>query len=76
MFIFLRASESDHKHRSHHQRASTASLIQNFQCLGDIGLLIEPVLATGKTKTGRLWTYRDDRPFGGPDPPAAVYFYR
>ncbi|MGZ9034694.1 MAG: IS66 family transposase [Rhodospirillales bacterium] len=35
-----------------------------------------PVLAKGKTKTGRLWTYvRDDRPFAGPDPPAAVYFY-
>ena len=32
-----------------------------------------PVLAKGKTRTGRLWTYvRDDRPFGGPDPPAAV----
>ncbi len=35
-----------------------------------------PVLAKGKTVTGRLWTYvRDDRPFGGPDPPAAVYSY-
>ena len=35
-----------------------------------------PVLAKGKTVTGRLWTYvRDDRPFGGPDPPAAVYAY-
>ena len=40
-----------------------------------------PVLAKGKTVTGRLWTYvRDDRPFGGPHldgtgPPAAVYFY-
>jgi transposase len=35
-----------------------------------------PVLAKGKTRTGRLWTYvRDDRPFGGPDPPAAVIFY-
>jgi transposase len=35
-----------------------------------------PVLAKGKTKTGRLWTIiRDDRPFGGADPPAAVYFY-
>jgi transposase len=29
-----------------------------------------PVLAHGKTRTGRLWTYvRDDRPFGGPGPP-------
>ena len=35
-----------------------------------------PVLAKGKTRTGRLWTYvRDDQPFGGPDPPAAVFFY-
>jgi transposase len=35
-----------------------------------------PVLAKGKTKTGRLWTIvRDDRPFGGADPPAAAYFY-
>ena len=35
-----------------------------------------PVLARGKTRTGRLWTaVRNDRPFGGPDPPAAAYFY-
>ena len=35
-----------------------------------------PVLARRKTVTGRLWTYvRDDRPFAGPDPPAAVFFY-
>ena len=35
-----------------------------------------PVLAKGKTKTGRVWTYvRDDRPFAGPAPPAAVFFY-
>ena len=35
-----------------------------------------PVLAKLKTVTGRLWTYvRDDRPFGGPAPPAAVFFY-
>src|SRR5262249_39154530 len=35
-----------------------------------------PVLAKGKTRTGRLWTYvRDDRPFGGLDPPAAAFFY-
>jgi transposase len=35
-----------------------------------------PVLAKGKTRTGRLWAVvRDDRPFGGPDPPVAVYFY-
>lgn len=35
-----------------------------------------PVLAKTKTVTGRLWTYvRDDRPFGGKDPPAALFFY-
>jgi Transposase IS66 family len=37
-----------------------------------------PVLdpGRGRTKTGRVWVYtRDDRPWGGPDPPAAVYFY-
>jgi transposase len=35
-----------------------------------------PVLAKEKTRIGRLWTYvRDDRPFTGPDPPAAVFFY-
>jgi transposase len=35
-----------------------------------------PVWAIGKCRIGRLWTYvRDDRPFGGPDPPAAVFFY-
>jgi transposase len=35
-----------------------------------------PVLAKVKTRTGRIWTYvRDDRPFGGSDAPAAVFFY-
>lgn len=35
-----------------------------------------PVLDIGQTRTGRLWTYvRDDRPFAGRAPPAAVYFY-
>jgi transposase len=35
-----------------------------------------PVLAKVKTRLGRLWTYvRDDRPFAGADPPAAVFFY-
>ena len=36
-----------------------------------------PILApgTGKTRTGRLWTYvRDERPHGGEQPPAAVFF--
>ena len=35
-----------------------------------------PVLAKYKTNTGRIWTYvRDDRPFGGPAPPAALFYY-
>jgi transposase len=35
-----------------------------------------PVLAKGKTVIGRCWTYvRDDQPFGGRAPPAAVFFY-
>ncbi len=35
-----------------------------------------PVLARGKTITGRLWVYvRDDRPFGSPPHPAAMFYY-
>ena len=37
-----------------------------------------PVLdpGRGRTKTGQLWAYaRDDRPWGGTDPPAVVYVY-
>ena len=35
-----------------------------------------PVLAEGKCATGRAWVYvRDDRPFTGPDPPAALFRY-
>jgi transposase len=37
-----------------------------------------PVLdpGRGRTKTGQLWAYaRDDRPWGGRDPPAVVYVY-
>jgi transposase len=34
-----------------------------------------PILAKSKTVTGHIWTYvRDDRPFGGPAPPAALYY--
>jgi transposase len=34
-----------------------------------------PILAKGKTITGHIWTYvRDDRPFAGPAPPAALYY--
>lgn len=33
-----------------------------------------PILAKGKATTGRAWVYvRDDRPFGGPPPPAALF---
>ena len=33
------------------------------------------ILAKGKCRTGRIWTYvRDDRPFAGPAPPAAIYY--
>jgi transposase len=35
-----------------------------------------PVLAAGKTDTGRCWIYlRDDAPFGGTGPPAAMFYY-
>jgi transposase len=37
-----------------------------------------PVLdpGRGRTKTGQLWAYaRDDRPFGGTDPPGVAYVY-
>jgi transposase len=35
-----------------------------------------PVLAKERTKIGHVWGYvRDDRPFGGPAPPAVAFFY-
>ena len=35
-----------------------------------------PVLAKTKTRTGRIWVYvRDEAPFAGSGPPAAVYYY-
>ena len=35
-----------------------------------------PVLAKGQTDTGRCWVYvRDDRPFSGGAPPAAMFYY-
>jgi len=34
-----------------------------------------PILAKGRTVTGRIWVYvRDDRPFGGQAPPAALHY--
>jgi transposase len=35
-----------------------------------------PVMAKHQTRKGHLWTYmRDDKPFAGPAPAAAVFFY-
>lgn len=35
-----------------------------------------PLLARGGTRQARLWVYgRDDRPFAGGDPPAALFFF-
>ena len=65
--------------------ACTAVLMPLFQCLQAHVMAAErlhgddttvPVLARGKTDIARLWTYvRDDRPFGGPAPPGAVFHY-
>jgi transposase len=68
-----------------HVGACTAALLPLFELIKHHVFAAErihgddttvPVLAKGKTRTGRLWTYvRDDRPFGGAAPPAAVYYY-
>ena len=65
--------------------SSAATLMPLIEVMRDYVLCAErlhgddttvPVLAKGKTATGRIWTYvRDDRPFGGKDPPAAIFFY-
>ena len=65
--------------------ACTTVLAPLFSCLERHVLAAErlhgddttvPVLAKGKTRTGRIWTYvRDDRPFAGPAPPAAAFYY-
>ena len=65
--------------------ACSATLMPLIELIGHHVLLADrlhgddttvPVLAKNKTITGRLWTYvRDDRPFGGHDPPAALFFY-
>jgi hypothetical protein len=65
--------------------ACSATLMPLIELIGHHVLLADrlhgddttvPVLAKNKTVTGRLWTYvRDDRPFGGHDPPAALFFY-
>ena len=42
----------------------------------DETILPTPAPGTGKTKTAYLWAYaRDDRPFGGDDPPMVVYHF-
>jgi len=65
--------------------ACTAVLMPLFYCLQAHVMAAErlhgddttvPVLARVKTDIARLWTYvRDDRPFGGPAPPGAVFYY-
>ena len=65
--------------------ASTANLAPLMALIDDHVLAAErlhgddttvPVLARGKTITGRVWTsVRDDRPFGGRAPPAAMFRY-
>src|SRR6202048_4606938 len=68
-----------------HVGASTAVLLPLYELIKHHVFAAErlhgddttvPVLAKGKTRTGRLWTYvRDDRPFRGAAPPAAIYYY-
>jgi transposase len=65
--------------------AATFALMPLYRCIEAHVLAAErlhgddttvPVLAKGKTDTARLWTYvRDDRPFAGADPPAALFYY-
>ena len=65
--------------------AATAALMPLYRRIEEHVLAAErlhgddttvPVLAKGKTDTGRLWVYvRDDAPFGGPTPPAALFHY-
>jgi hypothetical protein len=56
------------------RRARSAALLAAERLHGDDTTV--PVLAKDKTVIGRVWAYvRDDRPFAGPDPPAALFFY-
>jgi transposase len=42
----------------------------------DVTETLEVIPRQSRTSIGRLWTYvRDDRPFGGPAPPAALFHY-
>ena len=64
-----------------HEGACTAPLRQ-LNALETLVLAAErlhditvPILAKGRMETGRVWVYvRDDRPFGGTDPPAAWFY--
>ncbi|MFC4844755.1 hypothetical protein ACFPFP_40965 [Bradyrhizobium sp. GCM10023182] len=41
----------------------------------DWHIVLAEVLAKGKTDTARCWIdVRDDRPFGGAGPPAAMFY--
>jgi hypothetical protein len=56
--------------------ATGRKIDERLAALGHADDTTVPVLAKMKTVTGRIWTYvRDDRPFGGKDPPAAVFRY-
>ena len=58
-----------------HERLANHVFSSNMLFADDTPL---PVLdpGRGRTRTGRLWVYaRDDRPWNGPGPPAAVYIY-
>jgi hypothetical protein len=58
-----------------HARLATNVFVSDKLFADDTPIpVLEP--GRGRTKTGRLWVYvRDDRPWNGPGPPAAVYLY-
>jgi transposase len=58
-----------------HERLCKNVFASNYLFADDTPI---PVLdpGRGRTKTGRLWVYaREQRPWSGPEPPAAVYLY-
>ena len=63
-----------------HLRPVADRLAEHLKCSSKLFMdeTRAPVLdpGRGRTKTGWLWVLaRDDRPWGGPDPPGVVYFY-
>jgi transposase-like protein len=55
---------------------STAVVRDRHGAIASAGPDEPPALARNQCRTGRLWTHvRDDRPFGGSAPAAAVYYY-